>query len=324
MEEKISVIVPVYKVEKYLERCIDSILAQSYGNLEIILVDDGSPDCCPEICDQYQQKDKRIQVIHRENGGLAAARNSAIERATGEYLVFVDSDDQVDRDYIKNLYQIIIRYQADLGICGYEDQYEGKELPFSTDIKMEETVCFDRLEGLKALLYQVPFDNSMWAKIYRKPLFDGLRMPQGRLYEDFAIMYRLFYRADRVVYNPYRGYGYLHRKDGIMEEQFSLRKMDLIDFAEEMKEKLIPCCPQLESAIWSRYFRANCHIYLQIPDGNGFAQQRRRIEKNLKESRKWVLKDSDSRFGTKGAAFCTYLGFPLFRKLKKWKGLGKR
>ena len=144
-------------------------------------------------------------MIHRENGGLAAARNSAIERATGEYLVFVDSDDQVDRDYIKNLYQIIIRYQADLGICGYEDQYEGKELPFSTDIKMEETVCFDRLEGLKALLYQVPFDNSMWAKIYRKPLFDGLRMPQGRLYEDFAIMYRLFYRADRVVYNPYRG-----------------------------------------------------------------------------------------------------------------------
>ena len=139
MEEKISVIVPVYKVEKYLERCIDSILAQSYGNLEIILVDDGSPDCCPEICDQYQQKDKRIQVIHRENGGLAAARNSAIERATGEYLVFVDSDDQVDRDYIKNLYQIIIRYQADLGICGYEDQYEGKELPFSTDIKMEES-----------------------------------------------------------------------------------------------------------------------------------------------------------------------------------------
>ncbi len=324
MEEKISIIIPVYKVEKYLERCVDSILAQSYGNLEVILVDDGSPDSCPEICDRYQQQDRRIQVIHRENGGLAAARNSAIERATGEYLVFVDSDDQVHRDYIKNLYQIITQAQADLGICGYEDQYEGMEHSFSADMKIEETVCFGRIDGLKALLYQVPFDNSMWAKIYRKHLFDDLRMPQGRLYEDFAIMYRLFCRADRIAYNPYKGYGYLHRGDGIMEEQFSLRKMDLIDFAEEMKERLLPLFPQLEPAIWSRYFRANCHIYLQIPDGDEFVQQRKRIEKNLKESRRWVLKDSGSRLGTKGAAFCTYLGFPFFRKLKKWKGIGKR
>ena len=163
-------------------------------------------------------------------------------------MVFVDSDDQVDRDYIKNLYQIIIRYQADLGICGYEDQYEGKELPFSTDIKMEETVCFDRLEGLKALLIRSLLTILCGLKFIGNPCLMVCACPKDVYMRILRLCTACFYRADRVVYNPYRGYGYLHRKDGIMEEQFSLRKMDLIDFAEEMKEKLIPCCPQLESA----------------------------------------------------------------------------
>lgn len=324
MQDKVSVIVPVYRVENYLKTCLDSLVAQSYKNLEIILVDDGSPDGCPQICDQYGQRDSRIQVIHRKNGGLAAARNTGIKMASGAYLVFVDSDDWVDPYYVENLYRIVTGIRADVGICGYMDQYEGKPSLAPGEINLQESRCLNRLEGLKALLYQMPFDNSMWAKIYRRELFENLWLPEGRLYEDFAVMYRLFGRGENIAYNPWKGYYYLHRADGIMEERFSPKKMDLIDLADEMKQELLPLYPQLRGGIWSRYFRANCHIYLQIPRTPEYDSLRKRVEKNLRESRIEVLKDRESRLGTKGGALCTCLGFPFFYRMKNLKRAGKR
>ena len=120
MEQLVSIIVPIYNVEKYIKECIDSIINQTYKNLEIILVDDGSPDCCPKICDEYSKKDKRIKVIHKENGGLSSARNAGLDVAKGEYVSFIDSDDVVDEKFIETLYNLCIENNCDISECNFQ------------------------------------------------------------------------------------------------------------------------------------------------------------------------------------------------------------
>lgn len=174
------------------------------------------------------------------------------------------------------------------------------------------------------MLYQTPFDNAVWGKIFRRHLFDEIRMPVGMEYEDFAIVYKVFQLAGKVCYNPYQGYQYVLRQDGITLEEFSAKKMDLIELADQMKEDLMGDYPELRSAVWSRFFRANCHIYLQIPSGKQYQSERKRIEQNICLSRRYVLEDKEARRGTRGAALCTCLGFGFFRNLRKFKGAGKQ
>ena len=159
----ISIIVPVYDVEPYLRKCIDSILIQSYRDLEIILVDDGSPDNCGAICDEYAEKDKRIKVIHKKNGGLSDARNAGLDIATGEYIGFVDSDDWVMPDMYEYLYKAVKEYDADMSVCGYYD-YWGKTISgrYCQDIQV-----YKGQEGIKALL-DLKFGNYVWNKLYKR------------------------------------------------------------------------------------------------------------------------------------------------------------
>lgn len=325
MEPLISVIVTVYKVEKFLPLCLESIQGQTYKNLEILLIDDGSPDNCPAICDAYGAKDARIKVIHKKNKGVADTRNVGLDHASGEYLLFIDGDDSVDPGYVEALYRMLAEKDADIAVCAWREVLwkEAKQVP-SVFLEPEKTIVWNREEALQALLYQVPIDCALWAKLYRKELFDGIRMPIGKLYEDMNASFRLLERVGRVSYNPYPGYRYLLRDNGIMRGSFSERKMDLIDFADELKERLLPRYPQLENAVWSRFFRANCHIYLQIPEGKTYGEYRKRIEKNLVESRWKVWKDPKARRGTKMAALCTCFGFPFFRALRNRTEMGKR
>ena len=192
-KDKISVVVPIYNVEKYLEKCIKSILNQTYNNLEIILVNDGSTDNCLNICKKFEKIDKRIFVINKENGGLSEARNYGIDKATGKYITFVDSDDYIDEDYLEFLYKNLIINNCDISICNprivYEDGGKSRTL---------YKYCFPQnivLEGEKALemmLYQKKFDNSAWGKLYKINLFDEIRYPVGKLYEDIATTYKTF------------------------------------------------------------------------------------------------------------------------------------
>lgn len=348
-DTRISIIVPVYKVEEYLPRCLDSILSQTYENLELILVDDGSPDGCGAICDACGEKDSRVMVIHQENGGVARARNAGLAAATGEYLLFIDADDFVTADYVENMVGLIEKNEADIGVCGWVD-VRGEKAEAASGrsarepeqnagiygrnvwsaapaarafMNPQETICWSREEALKALLYQIPIDNALWAKIFRRKLFDGIFMPEGKIYEDFACAYRLLGRAERVAYNPWQGYRYFLRNQGIMRSSFTEKKMDLIDFAEEMRDYLLPRYPQLAPAVWSRFFRANCHIYLQIPAGKAFKACRKRVEANIRLSRGKVLRDKHARRGSRAAALVTYMGFWAFRALQRWKDAGK-
>ena len=199
MENKVSVIIPVYKVEKYLEKCIDSVINQSYSNLEIILVDDGSPDNCGKICDKYAKKDNRIRVIHKTNGGLSDARNNGIKIATGNYIAFIDSDDYVTEDYIEYLLKLIIDNNSDISIVmPYEvdENYIVKKI-----FKREKIYNYNSNDALKTMLYQKKFETSAWGKLFKKNVVNGIYFPTGKIYEDIGTIYKYILRAKKITFS---------------------------------------------------------------------------------------------------------------------------
>ncbi len=213
MNELVSVIVPIYKVEKYIRKCLDSILNQSYENLEIILVDDGSPDNCGSICDEYGAKDSRIRVIHKENGGLSSARNAALDICKGDWIICVDSDDYICPDMVEKLVKAAHDYDADLVISSHFEEKGGKLN--ITDRIMDKPQIMDREAALKKLVEDDDIKNYAWGKLYRASHFEGVRYPEGRNYEDIPTTYRLFDKAKKIVKIPEFLYVYYIRDDSI-------------------------------------------------------------------------------------------------------------
>ena len=197
-EPLISVIVPVYNVENYLDKSIGSILAQTYQNLELILVDDGSKDASGAMCDAWRAKDARIRVIHQANGGQALARNHGIDEAAGAYLAFIDSDDWIAPDYLETLYRLLQEHRAEISICDKQMIYESGGQAKSSE-EEDQIRDYTNREALKALFYQREIDNSPWGKLYRASLFNGVRFPEGKIYEDLGTIYRLLYQCEAVL-----------------------------------------------------------------------------------------------------------------------------
>lgn len=218
---KISVIVPVYRVEEYLERCVRSIMAQDYRNLEIILVDDGSPDRCGEMCDNLAAEDSRIRVLHTENHGLSGARNRGIDVATGELLGFVDSDDRIDPDMYSFLYHDLTTHRADIAVC-----YNYRELDDRTIIHhdIDEPYILTSDEALDMLMTDRLLHNFAWDKLYRRELFDGVRYPEGRNFEDICTTYKTIARAGRIVLHAKPKYHYTIRMSGISCDSYNVQR----------------------------------------------------------------------------------------------------
>ncbi len=216
MDERplISVIVPVYKVEPYLRRCLDSIVNQTYQNLEIVLVDDGSPDNCGAICDEYAARDERIRVIHKENGGVSTARNAGLAAATGDWIGWVDSDDWIEPDMYEYLLKNAQAHGADIAVCSRYEVFPNRQIAWS----WESTEVLDTAGALKRLLENRTMQNFLWDKLWKRELFEGLLFPEGWNFEDIAIMYVLFERAQRVVCLPERKYYYRQRQDSIVAD----------------------------------------------------------------------------------------------------------
>ncbi len=233
--DRISVIVPVYKVEKYLERCIRSIQNQTYQNLEILLIDDGSPDSCGDICDRYAKADERIHVLHKQNGGLSDARNAGIEVATGEYLAFADSDDWIDSRMYEVLHTTLKKYCADIAECSYRNIY--------ADCVIEETTCTaemvegDPIFALEAMLDWNYFKPNAWNKLYKRNAIGEIRYPKGRIHEDEFTTYKYFYQAEKLVFIDFSLYNYDRRRtDSITGENFREASLDAFwAFQERMK-----------------------------------------------------------------------------------------
>lgn len=214
MENKlISVIVPVYKVEKYLNRCIDSIIKQTYHNLEIILVDDGSPDNSGKICDEYAKKDKRIKVIHKQNGGLSDARNCALDIATGDYIGFVDSDDYIKEDMFETLYNLCEEKEADISIISFYEMIEDRIIEVRDSGELQ---ILDKIEAIKELLLDTKIQSYAWNKLFKKELFTNIRFPTGKNFEDIATTLILFEKCNKIVRLEEPKYYYLRRNDSIV------------------------------------------------------------------------------------------------------------
>ena len=230
-EPLISVIVPVYNVEKYINKCVDSIIGQDYANLEIILVDDGSPDNCGKICDEYKKLDKRVKVIHKSNGGLSSARNAGIEIAKGDYIGFVDSDDYIEPCMYDKLLKALLQEKCSLAICGTAYVFEnGKRI---NKTNAGNTVVMDFEEALTEMNQYRLFDMGAWSKLYEARLFKNIRFPVGKLSEDFYIMYKIFDNANKIVFISDPAYNYLQRENSI-----SRNKKINHDFEYAAKEQM--------------------------------------------------------------------------------------
>ena len=227
-EPLVSIIVPVFKVEPYLRRCLDSIVNQTYRNTEIILVDDGSPDGCPQICDEYAAKDNRIVVIHKENGGLSDARNAGINICRGEYISFVDGDDWIDSTYIEILLDLIQKENADISITNHQEFYdENRTIPA---YPLENRTYCGRDALRKLILFPSIHFILSWGKLYKRKLFDELRFPKGKIHEDQYTSYILLFLSQRIACKDVITYHYQKRPDSIMG---SLSTFDYTPIEEE-------------------------------------------------------------------------------------------
>ena len=231
----ISVIVPIYGVEKYLNKCVDSIVNQTYQNLEIILVDDGSKDNCGAICDQWLTKDNRIKVIHKENGGLSDARNAGLQVASGEYISFIDSDDYIEPTFLEILYTKLQEECADIAECGtrYVDEF-GKELK----IRKSQDGVFATLDALKLIIEENGLYQTVWNKLYRREMIEGFTFAKGRYNEDEFWTYKVFDRAKKIVSVENALYNYLQRGSSIIGVGYNIRRLDGLEALQERKDYL--------------------------------------------------------------------------------------
>ncbi|MCR5798931.1 MAG: glycosyltransferase [Lachnospiraceae bacterium] len=230
---KVSIIVPVYNVEKYIKQCIDSILEQTFTDIELIIVDDGTKDDSGKIADEYAAKNPKVSVIHKENGGLASARNAGIRMAEGDYICFIDSDDWVEKDYLEKLYNSCVQNDLDIAICGYFRRCDGKDISGTTDGRDGLQI----LEGRDVIsgLYTENYVRTVvaWNKLYKRSLFDDLLYTEGMIHEDEAICAMLLYKAKKVGILPDKLYNYrVDNTSSIMGEKYSLKHLDMLGALE--------------------------------------------------------------------------------------------
>lgn len=294
--DRISIIVPVYKVEPYLDKCISSIVNQTYTNLEIILVDDGSPDRCPQMCDAWAEKDTRIRVIHKENSGLSDARNAGMAVATGEYIAFVDSDDWVDLYYVEYLYRSIQQTRADIAACDVREVYDEDTIRtlHVEQIKFELAVPE---EAINDVLHNRRFRAVAWNKLYTREILKDERFEIDRFHEDEFFSYRLYDKAARLVYVSLPLYNYRQRSGSIMASN-SIRHLDMLDAYLERILLLKRKYPKLLMKDKLNFCIACLNLYAGISTDDPL--QKIAAQKQIKECRRKI------RFTWSEFRKCTY------------------
>lgn len=280
MEELISIIIPVYNVEKYIEECIKSVINQTYKKLEIILVDDGSTDNSGKICDEYSKKDDRIIVVHKKNGGVSDARNYGIEVAKGKYISFIDSDDYIEKDMYEFLYNLIKNEDAQISCCGKYIVYDNKtELYVKKDVK-------EVMNSQQAILMLCNFGymgHSTYAKLYKKELFKEIKYPKIKNGEDIGTTYKVFDNANKIVYDSTPKYYYRQRADSITKQKKT--NDEIINVSKEFMEFVIKKYPEIEKPAICYYVYTMIGFYDSIIKSEN--QNKKQAKDILKEIRKY-------------------------------------
>lgn len=257
----ISVVVPIYKVEDYLNRCVNSLVNQSYQNIEIILVDDGSPDNCPAMCDAWANKDSRIKVVHKPNGGLSDARNAGVVIASGELLVFIDSDDWVEPDAFKKMYDRMTADNSDVVSCGVRWVYDNGIL--LRNVTVEQDAILYTQDAMSEIISDGKLKQHVWNKLYKTELVKDILFEKGKYHEDVFWSYQVFGKAKKISIMQESFYNYVQRSDSIMGECYSVKRIDALDAMCQRCEYVKAEFPDLfNKALYT--YAGSCMYHLQL------------------------------------------------------------
>lgn len=262
-DKLVSVIIPVYNVENYLKQCVESVINQTYKKIEILLVDDGSTDNSGSICEQYKNKDPRIKVIHKKNGGLSDARNTALDIASGDYVYFLDSDDYINLETFENSVELGIKYNADIvcsSLCGFYGDF-AKNTSNNNDFECE---VYNRIEALEHMFMDNNISHAACGKLYKKELFSEIRFPVGLLYEDYATTYYVLDKAQQVVYYNAQNYYYRQRIGSIMNSKVTEKDMVLLDIADKVYNDFENKYPNLHKYLLRKKIVVNLKLLSRI------------------------------------------------------------
>ncbi len=279
MQPLISVVVPIYNVEKYIHKCVNSIINQTYKNLEIILVDDGSPDNCPKICAEYEKKDSRIKVVHKENGGLSDARNAGMKIATGEYISFIDSDDYISKDFIEILYSNLTDENSDIIECDIIRFNENEEPIISNgdfDCK-----SYDTETSLSMLIAEKEFHQYVWNKLYKRSVIQDIYFEKGKLNEDEFWTYQIFGNAKTISKLDKPMYFYLQRSGSIMGNSYNIRRLDALEAKSNRQKYIDNYFPNLSSQAKIELFGScifDCQSTMRFLNGDDKKKAKRIIK----------------------------------------------
>lgn len=289
----ISIIVPVYKVEEYLDNCVRSILTQTYSDLELILVDDGSPDNCPKICDDYATNDDRIVVLHKQNGGLSDARNAGLKIAKGSFVTFIDSDDYVANDYLETMMAMQQKYDVDIVVAGIETFLEGENPRINNNDNKE--YVYSGIEALENMLYQNNLDSSACAMLLPIEIAKKYPFPFRKYHEDEFTTYKYYVSVEKVAVTTKPLYYYLQRKGSIMHT-FGQASIDELDAADNYVNFCKEFYPNLVPAAESKKFSDYCQVFLSNKDiKKTNKKEYLRICKYINESKINIFKNKKCR-----------------------------
>lgn len=292
-KELISIVVPVYNVEKYLRKCTESIINQTYKNTEIILVDDGSTDGSGALCDQLATEDSRIRVIHKKNGGLSDARNAGIDVAQGKYIGFIDSDDYIDSDMYEVMYEEAIETDSDIVCCGYVFETDTSKRHYYD--QFEKEIVLSREEAMRAMIMRDNMDISFCFKLFKLELFSSLRFKKGVISEDVELIYKIYDLVQKVVCVPRAFYHYIYRDNSISHSLSKDHSMDGINHVIAMKEFIMQKYPALHSEmdfLLLDWYILTYRKMLYAKNKDEFIEERRNIRQLMLKNYKSYMSNS--------------------------------
>ena len=317
--ELISVIVPVYNIQSYIGDCLESIRRQSCKNIEVLIVDDGSTDSSGKICDKFACLDERFKVFHKKHEGLSAAREYGIDKAKGEYYVFVDGDDQIALNLVSYLHEMIIETGAQIGICDLLHCYEGSQINYK---KETNRIVYDSDDAITHMLYQKSFLVSFCGKIYNKECFAGITFPRDLLFEDSAVMCQIIDKAEKVVYSNARLYAYIHRENTITTREFSDRDIDILVIGKQILKYLKNRDVELRKAAYVYFINSCMRVFLNIPREKRYSKVIYHCENSIKKGRWKCILNPKVRMKLKASLILFSINknllFQVYKKVDRW------
>lgn len=263
---QLTIIIPVYNVQNFLSKCIDSVLCQSFTDFEVILIDDGSTDGSEKICDEYKAKDQRVKVIHQQNAGVSNARNSGIRLAEGSYITFIDGDDWIEKDTYEILMADLLLTGCDIAVGSYVKEYEDKKRTFSSQ---RNKLILEQEDAIKEMLKKSLYSWELCDKVYKKFLFKNLYLDESISHgEDLLMNWYIFNAAKKIVYHPIYKYHYVERQNSACTCGFSINKLTFVKSTETVYRESIKVSSTIQKITFGLYLTSILHVCLKMLQNN--------------------------------------------------------